>query len=324
MKPRVFVTREIPACGLDRIKASADCVVWPERLPPSRENLIRLSTGCDGVLTLLSDSIDAEFFDAVGPQLKVVSNFAVGYNNVDVTEAAGRGIAVGNTPDVLTDATADITVALLLAAARGLKAGIDNVAANEWRTWEPMSFIGQDLAGKTLGIVGMGRIGHATAKRLHFGWGMNVIFTSRNAKPDSEQQLKARRVGFDQLLAESDLVSVHTDLNSETQHLFGHAAFQQMKSNAVFVNTSRGGVVDQAALHDALANGQIFAAGLDVTDPEPLPANSPLRELSNCVIVPHIGSGTVTARNAMSDIAADNLLAGINGQPLRHAVNHPA
>ena len=255
MASRVFVTRHIPASGLDRIMASTECVVWPHRLPPSREDLIRHSTGCDGVLTLLSDTIDSHFFDAVGPQLKVVSNFAVGYNNIDFAEAARRGIAVGNTPDVLTDATADIAVTLLLAAARGFKQATANVAANEWRTWEPMSFIGQDLAGT--------------------------------------------HVSFDQLLQESDFVSVHTDLNPETHHLFNHDAFQQMKSNAVFVNTSRGGVVDQAALHDALVDGQIFAAGLDVTDPEPLPADSRLQELTNCVIVPHIGSGTVSARNAM-------------------------
>ena len=324
MASRVFVTRHIPASGLDRIMASTECVVWPHRIPPSREDLIRHSTGCDGVLTLLSDTIDSHFFDAVGPQLKVVSNFAVGYNNIDFAEAARRGIAVGNTPDVLTDATADIAVTLLLAAARGFKQATANVAANEWRTWEPMSFIGQDLAGKTLGIVGMGRIGHATARRLHFGWGMKVIFASRNPKAAAEQELNATHVSFDQLLQESDFVSVHTDLNPETHHLFNHDAFQQMKSNAVFVNTSRGGVVDQAALHDALVDGQIFAAGLDVTDPEPLPADSRLQELTNCVIVPHIGSGTVSARNAMSDIAADNLLAGIHGQPLRHAVNDPA
>ena len=323
MTAKVFVARQIPASGLDRIQANTECVVWPERLPPTRDELIRLSVGCDGVLTLLSDVIDARFFDAVGPQLKVVSNFAVGYNNIDIAEASRRGIAVGNTPDVMTDATADIAVALLLAAARGLKQGIDNVVAHQWKTWEPMGFIGQDLAAKTLGIVGMGRIGLATARRLHFGWGMKVIYTSRSPKADAERELKASRVSFQKLLTESDFISVHTDLNDETRQLFNQAAFQHMKPTAVLVNTARGGVIDQAALHDALAGGQIFAAGLDVTDPEPLPADSRLRELSNCVIVPHIGSGTVSARNAMADIAADNLLAGIHGQPLPHAVHAP-
>lgn len=321
MTAKVFVARQIPASGLERIQAHTECVVWPERLPPDRDQLIRLSVGCDGVLTLLSDVIDAHFFDAVGPQLKVVSNFAVGYNNIDIAEATRRGIAVGNTPDVLTDATADIAVALLLAAARGIKEGIDNVVTHQWQTWEPMGFIGQDLAGKTLGIVGMGRIGQATARRLHFGWGMKVLYTSRSLKLDAERELKASRVSFQQLLTESDFISVHTDLNPATQHLFDATAFHLMKPTAVLINTSRGGVIDQTALHAALSSGQIFAAGLDVTDPEPLPADSRLRELSNCVIVPHIGSGTVSARNAMSDIAADNLLAGIRGQPLRHAVN---
>lgn len=320
MTAKVFVTRQIPSSGLARIQANCECVVWPDRLPPSHDQLIAGSIGCDGILSLLSDQIDAEFFGAVGPQLKVVSNFAVGYNNIDVVEAHRRGIAVGNTPDVLTDATADIAVALLLASARCLRHGIDNVNNNEWQTWEPMGFIGQDLADKTLGIVGMGSIGQATAQRLHHGWGMKVIFTSRSPKADAERQLNARQVSMEQLLSESDFVSVHTDLNASTQHLFDSTAFAQMRSNAVFVNTSRGGVVDQTALYTALRSQQIFAAGLDVTDPEPLAFDNPLRELSNCVIVPHIGSGTTTARNAMSDIAADNLLAGVAGQPLRHAV----
>lgn len=298
-----------------------DCEVWPERLPPARDALLQKSKGCDGVLTLLSDRIDAEFFDHVGPQLKVVSNFAVGYNNIDIAEANRRGIAVGNTPGVLTDATADVAVALLLAAARCVRAGIENVSNHEWLTWEPLGFIGQDLADKTLGIVGMGRIGVATATRLHRGWNMDVIYTSRSPKPTIDQQLGARRVSFEELLANSDFVSIHTDLNPETQHLFGSPAFQAMKPSAVLINTSRGGVIDEAALHTALTTGQIFAAGLDVTDPEPPADDNPLRELPNCVIVPHIGSGTVSSRNAMAEIAADNLLAGLNGQPLRHAVN---
>lgn len=321
MSSKVFVARNIPAAGLDRIRDSTDCTVWPERLPPSPAVLVEKSVGCHGVLSLLSDQIDAAFFDAVGPQLKVVSNFAVGYNNIDVAEASRRGIAVGNTPGVLTDSTADTALALLLAAARCVREGIENVSRSEWLTWEPMGFIGQDLVGKTIGIVGMGRIGHATAKRLHFGWGMNVIYSSRIDKPDAELELGATRVGLEQLLSKSDFVSVHTDLNPETTRMFGAAEFAAMKTNAVFVNTARGGIVDEQALHVALTNGQIFAAGLDVTDPEPLAVNSPLRELANCVILPHIASGTVASRNAMAEIAADNLLAGLADRPLRHQVN---
>ncbi|GAB5443847.1 MAG: D-glycerate dehydrogenase [Fuerstiella sp.] len=320
MASRVFVTRQIPDAGLNRLQNATECDVWPERMPPDRASLIERSRGCEGVLTLLSDRIDAEFFDAVGPQLKVVSNFAVGYNNIDVDEAARRGVKVGNTPDVLTESTADIAVGLLLAAARCFGEAIHNVERHEWKTWEPMSFIGQDLNGKTVGIVGMGRIGQATARRLHFGWGMNVVYTSRSEKPEAERELGAKRVAFDELLATSDFVSIHTDLNPETEQLFNAEAFTRMQTNAVLVNTARGGIVDQTALYDALKEDGIFAAGLDVTDPEPLPADSRLRELDNCVILPHIGSGTTRSRNAMAEIAADNLLAGLEGKPLRHEV----
>ena len=321
MSDRVFVTRSIPESGLARIREQADCDVWPEQLPPDPGRLAEICAGCTGIVTLLSDRIDAAFFEAVGPQLKVVSNFAVGYNNIDVAEATRRGIAVGNTPDVLTDATADVAVGLLLAAARCFREGIENVAQLAWKTWEPMGFIGQDLAGKTLGIVGMGRIGAATAARLRHGWNMDVVYTSRSPKPDIDGQLQARRVELPELLETSDFVSVHTDLNPQTEHLFDAAAFDRMKSTAVLVNTSRGGVVDQDALAAALRNGQIFAAGIDVTDPEPLPSDSELHELPNCVILPHIGSGTVAARDAMAEIAADNVLLGMAGQPLRHQVN---
>lgn len=316
----VFVAREIPAAGLDRIRHQTECVVWPERLPPSREELIRNSAGCDGVLTLLSDTIDAEFFDRVGPQLKVISNFAVGYNNIDIAEATRRGVSVGNTPGVLTDATADIAVALLLAAARSVKEGIQNVTQREWLTWEPMGFIGQDLTGAIVGIVGMGRIGAAVAKRLHYGWGMNVIYASRSPRPDIDRSLNARRVDFEQLLRDSSFVSIHTDLNPSTAKMFNRDTFPLMRPESVLVNTARGGIVDEEALYDALTQKTIFAAGLDVTDPEPLHPESPLNGLSNCVILPHVGSGTISSRNAMAEIAADNLLAGLAGTPLRHQV----
>lgn len=321
MLPKVFVTRQIPEAGLAKIQAVSDCYVWPDRMPPSAEQLLKHAQGCSGILTLLSDKIDASVLDAVGPQLKVVSNFAVGYNNIDVAEAGRRGIQVGNTPDVLTDATADVAVALLLAAARGIREGIATVVDRKWQTWEPMQFIGQDLAGKTIGVVGMGRIGQATARRLFGGWGMKVLFTSRSPKPEIEAELNAERVSFERLLQQSDFVSVHTDLNSETSGMFDESAFQKMKPTAVLVNTSRGGVINQDALHDALVSKSIFAAGLDVTDPEPLADDSPLRDLPNCVIVPHIGSGTVSSRNAMAQIAADNLIAGLTGKPLPHPVN---
>jgi glyoxylate reductase len=212
----------------------------------------------------------------------------------------------------------------MLAAARRFQESIDEVRQLRWRTWEPLGLIGQDLRGKTLGIVGMGRIGQAVASRCVGGWQMKLLYTARRAKPEVDERLRGRQVELDELLRDSDFISVHTDLNPATKHLFDRSAFGKMKPNAVFVNTARGGVVDQEALYDALKRRVIFAAGLDVTDPEPLPADSPLRELDNCLILPHIGSSTFMTRQAMADIAADNVILGIQGKPLRHAVPMPS
>ena len=319
--PKVFVARRIPAIGLDRIVASCDADVWQDELPPSRVELLERVAGCDGILSLLTDQIDAEVMDAAGDQLKVISNFAVGYNNIDVAEANRRGIAVGNTPGVLTEATADLAFALMIAAARCLHDARRYIDNGKWRTWDPLGHIGQDLTGKTLGIVGMGRIGEALARRCFGGWNMRVLYCSRTAKPEAEANLQAERVTFEQLLSESDFVSVHTALTDETRHMFDADAFRKMKPNSVFVNTARGPVHHQPALHNALAAGEIFAAGIDVTDPEPIPLDDPLLTLPNCVIAPHIGSGTVSARNAMAEIAADNLLAGVKGEPLQHPLS---
>lgn len=322
-RPKVFVTRLIPAAGLDRVLAACDAQVWDGPLPPPRETLLEKIRGCDGVLSLLTEKVDREFFDAAGPQLKVVSNFAVGYNNIDIPEATRRGIRVGNTPDVLTDATADMAFTLLIAAARRLVESQDFIRHGKWRTWEPLGHIGQDLREKTLGIVGMGRIGYALAKRCRGGWDMNVLYFDRQPNAKAEQDLAARRVDFDTLLAESDFVSVHADLNDSTRGMFDSSAFQKMKRTAVFVNTARGPLHNQRDLFAALAEGQIFAAGLDVTDPEPIPLDDPLLTLPNCVIAPHIASATVKSRDGMAEIAADNLLAGVSGKPLRCWVNKP-
>jgi len=317
--PRVFVTRRIPSSGLDRLQSFADCVVWPERLPPGRDELLAAVRGCHGLLSLLSDRIDAEVFEAAGPSLKVVSNFAVGVNNIDLVEAARRGIAVGNTPDVLTDATADIAVALLLAAARQIHPAADSVRAGEWLTWEPTGWLGCDLVGRTVGIIGMGRIGQAVARRLAGGWGMKVLYVSRTDK-ELGSPLAAERVSLERLLTESDFVSVHTDLSEQTRGMIGAAQLGLMKPTAVLVNTSRGAVIDQDALVAALRRGRPMAAGLDVTEPEPLPPEHPLVGLGNCLILPHIGSATVAARDAMAEICVDNLIFGLRGEPLRAAV----
>ncbi len=322
MSKKIFVCRPIPEVGLNLLAAEGHQVmVHPGPLPPTRDELTKGVLGCDAVLSLLSDRIDAQIMDAAGPQLKVIANFAVGFNNIDLGEASRRGIRVGNTPDVLTDATADIAVGLALAASRLFGAGIAAVKNGGWRTWEPLGWIGQDLQGKSLGIVGMGRIGTAVAQRLHFGWNMPVLYTARDRKPDADSLLEARQVELDQLLAESDIISLHVPLNERTRNLIGEPQFRMMKPTSVLINTARGEIVDQTALVDALSSRRIFAAGLDVCTPEPLPLDHLLHRLENCILLPHIGSATTTARNLMATRAAQNLVAGLSNQPLPFPVN---
>ena len=320
-KPRVLVTRLIPDVGLRPVLQECRAEVWEEPLPPPRDVLLEKVAGCEGILSLLTERIDAELMDAAGPQLKVISNFAVGFNNIDVEEATRRGIRVGNTPGVLTEATADMAFALLISASRRIVEAQEYIRQGNWKTWEPLGHIGQDLAGKTLGIVGMGRIGHALARRCHGGWDMRILYVDKFRNEAAEQDFDAQRVEWSTLLAESDFVSVHVDLNSETEDMFDRDAFVQMKPTAVFVNSARGPIHNQQDLYEALVGGEIFAAGLDVTNPEPLGLDDPLLKLSNCVIAPHIASGTVSSRNGMAEIAADNLLAGVREQPLRCWVN---
>src|SRR5262245_42569505 len=317
---KVFVTRRIPAAGLDQVLAQTDAEVWPGELPPPYETLRNKAAGCDGLVALLTDRIDAALLDAA-PRLKVVSNYAVGFNNIDVPAATQRGVCVGNTPGVLTDATADMAFCLLIAAARRLVDGHDYGRAGRWKTWEPLGHIGQDLAGKTLGVVGMGRIGYALARRCRLGWDMRVLYHDVQPSARAKEDLGARRVELDTLLAESDFVSVHTDLNPATRGLFNRATFAKMKPTAVFVNTARGPIVVEADLIEALRAGTIFAAGLDVTDPEPPPPGSPLYGVPNLIVAPHIASATTGTRNAMADICARNLLAGLRGEALPAWVN---
>ena len=314
----VAVTRRIIDASL--LRQDHDVRMYEGDRPMSRADLLEFVAGADAILSMLGDRVDGELMDAAGPQLKAIANYAVGFNNVDLAEAGRRKIAVGNTPDVLTDATADIAVGLMLAAGRLFGAGTEAVRTLGWRDWDPTGRLGVEFAGKNLGIVGIGRIGEAVARRLHFGWGMQVLYTSRSAKPRVDAALAARRVELDELLEASDVISLHCDLNEGTRHLIDARALDRMKKSAVLVNTARGGVVDQDALYDALAKGKIFAAGLDVTDPEPLPADSPLRELSNCYILPHIGSATFDARIAMARRAAENIIAALRGEPMPYAV----
>jgi len=319
-KPKVFVTRKIPELGLDKIRAACDAEIWPGQLPPTADVLREKIADCDGLLSLLTERIDGPLLDAA-PRLKVVSNYAVGFNNIDVPACTQRGICVGNTPGVLTDATADMAFALLISAARRIVDGHQYAAAGQWKTWEPLGHIGQDLAGKTIGIVGMGRIGYAMAKRCHGGWGMKILYHDLHANAQAEKDLGARRVDFDTLLAESDFISAHANLDETTRGMFNATSFKKMKKTAVFVNTARGPLVVEPDLVAALKAGDIFAAGLDVTDPEPPAAGTPLYGVPNLIVAPHIASATVNSRNGMAEIAADNLIAGLTGQPLRAWVN---
>ncbi|MEZ0397233.1 MAG: D-glycerate dehydrogenase [Anaerolineales bacterium] len=318
-KPRVFVTRLIPAAGLDLLTAVCQAEVWPDELPPSRQALLAGVRGVDGLLCLLTDRIDAEVLDAAGPQLKVISNHAVGVDNIDLAAATARRIPVGNTPGILTDATADMAFALLLAAGRRIVEGSREVRSGGWKTWGPSYLLGADFAGATLGIVGFGRIGRAVARRAA-GFGMRILYYDP-APAAPEPGLEAAPADLDTLLRESDFVSIHTPLNEQTRHLVNADFLSKMKPTAVLVNTSRGPVVDQQALYQALKARRIFAAGLDVTDPEPLPLDSPLLELDNLVIVPHIASATWRTRSQMARMAAENLLAGLRGERLPHCVN---
>ena len=310
---RCFVTRVLPGPALDRLRDRHEVDVWPDRLPPPYQELAARATGVEGLLTTLTDRVDAALLEHC-PDLRVISNYAVGYDNIDLHAAAGRGIVVGNTPDVLTEATADLTFALLLAAARKLPEAIESVREGDWLTWEPGRFLGQAVAGATLGIVGLGRIGTAVAQRA-LGFEMTVLYTGGGQGSEA-----VRRVSFDTLLEESDFVTLHCPLTAATYHLFDADALRRMRSSAILINTARGPIIDQEALRDALLAGEIAGAALDVTEPEPLPPDDPLLSTPNLIVVPHIGSATRVAREHMADLAVENLLAGLDGRPLPHQV----
>jgi glyoxylate reductase len=321
--PKVFITRRIPEVGPQKLRRQAgwDVQQWDKDEVIPRDVLLQSVRGADAVLSLLTERIDADFLDAAGPQLKVVANLAVGFDNFVVPEMTRRGVIGTNTPDVLTDTTADLAFTLLMATARMLPQAQKYVFDDKWRTWEPLGFLGQDVHHATLGLVGLGRIGAAMARR-GAGFEMKVIYYDAYRRQDLEQQYGYEfRDSVEAVLREADFVSLHTPLMEETHHLMNAERLKLMKPTAILINSSRGPVVDPKALYDALKNGTIWAAGLDVTEPEPLPVNDPLLTLDNCLVVPHIASASIKTRDAMSELAADNIVAVLGGKAPKTAVN---
>ena len=323
-RPEVFVTRAIPEAGLNLVLDVCDAEVWPGEFPPPRNILLDKVRGVKGILCLLNDKIDEEIMGAAGPQLKIISNYAVGFDNIDIEAASERGILVGNTPGILTETTADLAFTLLMAAARCIVEGVDYIRAGNWKTFKPMELLGRDIHHATLGIIGMGRIGTELARRAR-GFDMEVIYFDHRMRSGKGESAGARMCdSLDELFARADFISLHVPLNHETNRLIDKATLAKMKDSAILINTSRGSVVDADALFDALKSGQIAYAALDVTDPEPLPPDHKLLTLPNCLVVPHTGSATIGTRNRMAVMAAENLLAGVSGKIPSHLVNPEA
>jgi glyoxylate reductase len=312
-RANVLVTRPIMEGPTARLRERCDVTIHENEFGIPREELLEVIAGRDAIITMLTEKVDAEFLAAAGPDLKIVANHAVGFDNIDVAACTAAGVLTTNTPDVLTETTADTAFALLMAAARRVGEGERFLRERTPWIWGPLMMLGQDVHHKTIGIVGFGRIGQAVARRAK-GFGMRVLYADAVQLPaEVEAETGAERRELDDLLAEADFVSIHTNLTDETRHLFGAEAFRKMKPTAVLVNTSRGPVVDEDALAEALEQGEIFAAGLDVFEREP-EVNVGLLDLDNVVVIPHLGSATVDTRNAMGDLAVDNVFAALNGE----------
>ncbi len=310
-EPRVFVTRHMPGDGLERLAEHADIDLWPGDTPPPYEELAVRTRDADGLICMLTDRVDAQLI-ATSTRLLVISQMAVGYDNIDVSAATVRGISVGNTPGVLTEATADLTIALILAVTRRIVEAERYVRDGRWKTWDPSGMLGLELSGATLGIVGYGKIGRAVARRAE-GFGIRVVHAGRTAAGGG--------LPLEQLLRASDIVSLHLPLTPETEALIGERELRMMKSTAYLINTARGGIIDQPALIRALHERWIAGAGLDVAAVEPIVANDPLLAAPNCVLLPHIGSATRATRSRMANMAVDNCLAGLRGELLPNCVN---
>ncbi len=321
MPKHVFVTRHLTREAEDKLNAICDPEYWPEETPPPYDILLEKTRTVDGLICLLTDPIDAQLIKQA-QNLKVISQVAVGVDNIDLTAAREKGIPVGHTPDLLTDATADLAFTLIMTAARRLSEAIDYAREGKWKTWELTTLLGAAVHGATLGIIGMGRIGQAVAKRAS-GFDMRILYHSRTPVREAENKYNAHYKNLKALLVQSDIVSLHVPLTTETEGLIDAEALTRMKPDAILVNTARGAVVDTDALVQALQTHQIGYAALDVTDPEPLPADHILYSLPNAIIVPHIGSATRTARNDIALLAVENLKAGLLGLPLPQSVVQP-
>jgi glyoxylate reductase len=319
-KSKVFITRQLPKIDLEPLHQIAEIEIWTEKQPPPYSLLLDKVKEIDGLLCLLTDSIDRELIET-GQSLKVISQMAVGYDNIDIAAATAKNIPIGNTPGVLTNATADLTWALLMAIARRIVEAERFVKAGEWQTWEPTLLLGADLQGATLGIIGLGRIGQAVARRAK-GFDMKILYYSRQRKEkELEASIGVEYGELDTLLSESDFISLHTSLSPATENLISDREFQLMKSSAIIINTARGALINQQALYRALITNQIAGAALDVTDPEPISIDSPLLTLNNIIITPHIGSASYQTRAKMAQMAVDNLIAGLQLKRLPHCVN---
>jgi glyoxylate reductase len=314
MSYKILITRKLPGDAVDRLAASNDVWLWPHNSVIDRGVLLGRIGDVDGLYCMLTDRIDEEVLDAA-PKLKVVSNMAVGVDNIDLEACRARGIAVGNTPDVLTDSTADLAWALLMASSRRLEDAINHVKGDQWGPWDPSGMLSLDISGTTLGVIGMGRIGAAVARRAA-GFDMEILYTSRSVQESVEKETGASRVSVDDLLGRSDHVVVCIALTPETRGMIDAEAFARMKPTANLVNVARGPIVDTDDLYDALTTGQIRCAGLDVTDPEPMCGDHPLVALDNCLVIPHLGSATERTRIAMADLAEANLVAGLAGEEM--------
>ncbi|MEM8531873.1 MAG: D-glycerate dehydrogenase [Chloroflexota bacterium] len=319
--PKAYITRKIPQEAIDIIAAHCDYTIWDkEATPVPRDVLLRSIADADGVLTMLTERVDTEFL-AAAPQCKVVANMAVGYDNVDVPTLTERSVLLTNTPDVLTETTADLVWALILATARRIVEGQQTIEADEWKTWSPMFMVGQDVFGATLGIVGAGRIGSAVARRAS-GFNMSIIYHSRHPSSDLETFTGATYCdNLDDLLTQADIVVTLVPLTASTRGMFGAREFALMKPTAIFINAARGPIVNETELYKALQHGRPWAAGLDVFEQEPIRADHPLLTLPNVTAVPHIGSATIATRIHMATIAATNLVNALTGQPIPHVVN---